>query len=58
MTELKPCPFCGSEDVQLTGTDLTGWYVICWDCGGRGGLAHRQEKAIEKWNDRKGEVDG
>ena len=60
MTELKPCPFCGSEDIKLRHykvNDYDWWYVACvkcriaidpmlWDdCVSR-------EEAIEIWNRR------
>ena len=37
-TKLKPCPFCGSDDLDLMETDSGvgglegGYYVTCWCC--------------------------
>ena len=59
MTELMPCPFCGSEHVKLQHYKVDPndwWYVSCcecqiamdplnWDCQTR-------EQAIERWNKR------
>lgn len=35
MTELKPCPFCGSSDIQQEYNGPHGYepYVVCVDCG-------------------------
>lgn len=55
-TEIYPCPFCGSENVELT--ESYGYYVRCEDCGGTG-PAHgpndvwyenTETDAIEWWN--------
>ena len=54
MTELKPCPFCGSTDVQLieyrsevtiTCKDCNVWVDHMFD-------AMTKEQAIELWNRR------
>jgi hypothetical protein len=52
MTELKRCPFCGDDiiDVAWSGE----WKVACWNCGL---VLHESEKdmidrAIEIWNHR------
>ena len=57
--ELKPCPFCGSEDI---GTDydeervetnyLYGHFVECHDCFGASGYRLTKELAIRCWNRR------
>ena len=60
MTELKPCPFCGSEDTQgMMGVeDFTSdveFCVTCWDCYAVGPTSFVSlDEAMEKWNDRKG----
>ena len=55
--EIKPCPFCGSDEVkefkkvnQLHKVELFG--VCCWDCGGESGISGIKEEAIQKWNQR------
>ena len=60
MTELKPCPFCGSEDVKLRHYKVNGcdwWYVTCNQC--RIAIDPMfwnnyvsREEAIEIWNKR------
>ena len=59
MTELKPCPFCGSNNVKLTSGKNVPWItkdyqsnirvVVCKNCGCMGGifnlLALTKEKA-------------
>jgi len=54
--KLKPCPFCGSKDVRLTGiSNFTSHpkrlMVLCQVCGGGGVLAYRPY-AIAAWNKR------
>ena len=60
MTELKPCPFCGSEDAQVKLYSEKGvrfWYVSCENCE----ISldpmfwndnQTKEEAIAKWNRR------
>ena len=53
--ELKPCPFCGSEDIQHSygqiDGNVRGYTILCRDCG-----YHvedcEDESAVEKWNRR------
>ena len=56
--ELKPCPFCGSEDIE-TGYDesrvktkIYGHFVECQDCFGASGYCGTKEDAIKSWNTR------
>lgn len=50
--ELKPCPFCGSDDVfcsqGLEGED----YVECWDCSAKVESYNGMDDAIAGWNSR------
>ena len=56
---LKPCPFCGSDDVALTqDIDDNSWGVVChgyrchaWTTNGKW-ICKRKEDAIELWNRR------
>ena len=64
--ELKPCPFCGSDDIDFGinyGTlkgfdyvDLKGFnYVECQNCGAEIHAIHQNGKciaAIDAWNRR------
>jgi disulfide bond formation protein DsbB len=52
--ELKPCPFCGSEDLDIFGATVT-----CRNCGAcacstiRNHLAKEKlDDVVEKWNKR------
>lgn len=53
---LKPCPFCGSEDFEsdyLNPTDRAGEVaIVCRVCGGSGGLQKSYIEAISEWNKR------
>jgi Lar family restriction alleviation protein len=59
--KLKPCPFCGSENIRLYGGNFLGDHcgVVCEDCGAQSKtnilLVKGEEKAIEAWNRRVGE---
>lgn len=55
--KLKPCPFCGSDDVA-TSVGGDGWAVICKDCWAIGPECSEaspwgEEKCAEYWNRRK-----
>ena len=59
MSELKPCPFCGSDFVKLlTQTGLyplplyKGYRAVVCQCGAFV-KARTEEEAIERWNRRK-----
>lgn len=53
MSELKPCPFCGSNNVDLSGY-LNGRYydVACMACEAKGPVAQLADGAAEAWNRR------
>jgi Lar family restriction alleviation protein len=55
--EIKPCPFCGSNEVeqfkkvnQIHDVKLFGY--CCWNCGAESGISGIEEEAIQKWNKR------
>ena len=58
MTDLKPCPFCGGEDLEIDHAPTYDVYhpdvyeVHCVECGGRGGEDWTKAEAIEAWNTR------
>ena len=64
MTELKPCPFCGSKRIEvlnvlescpeyeLIGMTEDNWNVVCQDCFCMGGTTRTCFEAIEAWNRR------
>ena len=49
--ELKPCPFCGSEDVTCDRLEDV-YYVECWDCGAKIESYNGMEDAVAGWNAR------
>ena len=64
MTELKPCPFCGGNNIEMRVFGLplpdfedegavTG--VRCNDCDYVISFHRRKQKTIELWNKRNGE---
>ncbi|MEE9569713.1 MAG: Lar family restriction alleviation protein [Candidatus Binatia bacterium] len=64
MTELAPCPFCGSANSLYAFTDDLGdygpeeYFVKCDigenPCGGKGPHRATKEEAIKAWNTRAG----
>lgn len=53
--ELKPCPFCGSDDIDVTYTYVDGgldYYAECTDCYCRGAWEPTGAKARAAWNSR------
>lgn len=58
--ELKPCPFCGGEDIDgdfvigHQGGDITKPLVAsgCWNCSACGPDKPTKQEAIEAWNKR------
>ena len=54
--KLKPCPFCGSDAVGISASEMSreiSYYSVnCNECGARGGLAREEQDAIELWNER------
>lgn len=51
--DLKPCPFCGSEDLVKQGG--TKHYIFCSDCGAETFLFNTPDEARKRWNHRPGE---
>ena len=51
MTELKPCPFCGSGRQRIVlATD--GWAIDCLSCAVQVGFDSAEEDAVLAWNTR------
>lgn len=52
--ELKPCPFCGSEDVVLQESIIYPgeYYVCCNVCGILTNRYSNRSLAISAWNKR------
>jgi Lar family restriction alleviation protein len=52
--ELLPCPFCGGEaDIFAPYSD---WHVQCMSCGATGPSKVYKNRAIDRWNTRKGTI--
>lgn len=49
--KLKPCPFCGSENVRFEGEKHA---VVCMRCKARGCIAPTEDASLDMWNDRAG----
>lgn len=50
--ELKPCPFCGSNDVVFGAGLEDECYVECWDCSAKVESYNGLEDALAGWNAR------
>lgn len=52
--ELKPCPFCGSDNLDLSNgyDEDANWVIICKDCKAGGTFCAEKIKAVSKWNTR------
>lgn len=50
--ELKPCPFCGSNDVVFGAGLEDECYVECWDCCAKVESCNGLEDAVAGWNAR------
>ena len=52
--ELKPCPFCGNEDLSVEPVRMTKpiWYVYCGGCFVDGPEAESEASAKAAWNTR------
>ena len=61
--ELKPCPFCGADEVALETTQTSTndeWMaqVVCGHCCARGGnyicpeLEEAKQDAVDNWNQK------
>lgn len=61
MAELKPCPFCGRQRVDLVVDSYHGWpnyertyKIICMSCSAQL-YGENAEELIDAWNRRAGE---
>ena len=53
--DLRPCPFCDSDDVQLSSTSY-GFVASCCSCGAMGPDLHTKTEAADEWDKRAGDV--
>lgn len=57
MTELKPCPFCGSTNLRVAQNYLERYSILCLDCTmivfGRDDTDRgKKDELVEAWNRR------
>ena len=53
--KLKPCPFCGSKNVELIGPCEEynlGFGICCNDCGYDSPIYRTELEVIDAWNRR------
>ena len=50
--KLKPCPFCGSEDIIIARGPVCGFCATCKSCIARSAYFDCEGQAIKAWNDR------
>lgn len=53
--KLKPCPFCGYDDTQVSDEQNGFEFGWCPECGSVGPTHPTQAEAITAWNTRAGE---
>jgi len=57
MNTLKPCPFCGSKNIESWESENLNkhemiWCVFCVDCKCEGPESLVEVEAIQLWNNR------
>jgi Lar family restriction alleviation protein len=51
MSDLKPCPFCGTDKVVIIFYENVMMYcVYCTKCGAKADIEKKRDEAIEAWN--------
>jgi hypothetical protein len=50
---LKPCPFCGSIDLDYFNNREGNFWIHCKNCKGESGIGKGKEEAKKVWNMRK-----
>ncbi|EAM4564305.1 Lar family restriction alleviation protein [Salmonella enterica] len=52
----KPCPFCGSGNIETVSHSVGSWFfVYCSECGANGPEENTIVKAALAWNRRAGD---
>lgn len=52
MSELKPCPFCGSDLLNVVWINTYMCRVHCGGCGADGATCYSERAAVEWWDNR------
>lgn len=55
MSELKPCPFCGGDQLDIGITGGATFWVECSSCGSCSASHDDEYDATTAWNNRPGE---
>ena len=57
--KLLPCPFCGSDNLEVCNTHTPSFWVNCFDCEGQAHGKYREGQfkaamlnAVDAWNRR------
>lgn len=50
--ELRSCPFCGSKDIKVIQTTVSGYVATCNDCWAASRAETTKADAIAAWNRR------
>lgn len=56
-TKLRPCPFCGGEEIEVSSEDGASrrfFRAYCDACSAAGSFSKSRAAAIRAWNDRPG----
>ena len=56
-TKLRPCPFCGGEEIEVSsedGASRSFFRAYCDACSAAGSFSKSRAAAIRAWNDRPG----
>lgn len=52
ISELRKCPFCGSNKVYLETPKEDNYYIVCGSCFTEGPCECYEKEAEEAWNKR------
>lgn len=52
--KLKPCPFCGQEELRVETINDNECWIECPSCGVETPLYENMKQAIVAWNRREG----
>lgn len=50
--DIKPCPFCGSSNIEVKQTNPQAIWFGCEDCGAETSSEDHIDRALELWNQR------
>ena len=50
--ELRPCPFCGGNELVLEKSAMGRWSVVCIRCESQGNPSFEKRLSIKSWNTR------